>query len=107
VTALMGYLREIAARRGGWVTRVQGNHADDEAIALYEKQEFATRHCISILAWCRLYDDRPHSWHGAKRVIPGPATPAQRASSRPRRQTGAAICQMLPEASRTVARRLL
>jgi aminoglycoside 3-N-acetyltransferase I len=35
-TALMGYLREIAARRGSWVIHVQANHGDDEAIALYE-----------------------------------------------------------------------
>ena len=34
----MGYLREIAARRGGWVIHVQANYGDDEAIALYEMQ---------------------------------------------------------------------
>jgi hypothetical protein len=80
-TALMGYLREIAARRGGWVIYVQANHGDDEAIALYEKHGARHQALHSILAWCRLCDDRPHSWHGAKRVIPGPAAPAHQASS--------------------------
>jgi aminoglycoside 3-N-acetyltransferase I len=36
-TALIEYLREIAARRGGWVIYVQADHSDDGAIALYEK----------------------------------------------------------------------
>jgi aminoglycoside 3-N-acetyltransferase I len=36
-TALIGHLREIAARRGAWVVYVQADHGDDPAIALYEK----------------------------------------------------------------------
>ena len=36
-TALIGHLREIAARRGVWVIYVQADHGDDPAIALYEK----------------------------------------------------------------------
>ena len=36
-TALIGQLREIAARRGAWVVYVQADHGDDPAIALYEK----------------------------------------------------------------------
>lgn len=35
-TALIGHLREIAARRGAWVIYVQADHGDDPAIALYE-----------------------------------------------------------------------
>jgi aminoglycoside 3-N-acetyltransferase I len=36
-TALIEHLREIAARRGGWVIYVQADHGDDPAIALYGK----------------------------------------------------------------------
>jgi aminoglycoside 3-N-acetyltransferase I len=36
-TALIEYLREIAARRGVWVIYVQADYGDDPAIALYEK----------------------------------------------------------------------
>lgn len=36
-TALIRMLREIAARRGGWVVYVQADYGDDPAIALYEK----------------------------------------------------------------------
>jgi aminoglycoside 3-N-acetyltransferase I len=36
-TALIAHLREIAARRGGWVVYVQADYGDDPAIALYEK----------------------------------------------------------------------
>jgi aminoglycoside 3-N-acetyltransferase I len=36
-TALIEYLREIAARRGAWVVYVQADYGDDPAIALYEK----------------------------------------------------------------------
>jgi aminoglycoside 3-N-acetyltransferase I len=36
-TALIGHLRDIAARRGAWVIYVQADHGDDPAIALYEK----------------------------------------------------------------------
>jgi aminoglycoside 3-N-acetyltransferase I len=36
-TALIGYLREIAAQRGAWVIFVQADYGDDPAIALYEK----------------------------------------------------------------------
>jgi aminoglycoside 3-N-acetyltransferase I len=36
-TALIGHLREIAARRGAWVVYVQADFGDDPAIALYEK----------------------------------------------------------------------
>src|SRR5215204_5627852 len=36
-TALIEYLREIAARRGAWVIYVQADHGDDPAIALYGK----------------------------------------------------------------------
>ena len=36
-TALIGHLREIAARRGAWVVYVQADYGDDPAIALYEK----------------------------------------------------------------------
>ncbi|WP_137391490.1 AAC(3)-I family aminoglycoside N-acetyltransferase [Rhodoligotrophos defluvii] len=36
-TALIGHLREIAARRGAWVIYVQADYGDDPAIALYEK----------------------------------------------------------------------
>ncbi len=35
-TTLIEYLREIAARRGGWVVFVQADRGDDGAIALYE-----------------------------------------------------------------------
>jgi aminoglycoside 3-N-acetyltransferase I len=36
-TALIGHLREIAAKRGAWVIFVQADYGDDPAIALYEK----------------------------------------------------------------------
>ena len=36
-TALIGRLREIAARRGAWVVYVQADYGDDPAIALYGK----------------------------------------------------------------------
>lgn len=36
-TALIGHLREIAARRSAWVVYVQADYGDDPAIALYEK----------------------------------------------------------------------
>lgn len=36
-TALIGHLREIAARRGAWVVYVQADHGDEPAIALYAK----------------------------------------------------------------------
>lgn len=36
-TALIGYLREIAAQRGVWVVYVQADYGDEPAIALYEK----------------------------------------------------------------------
>lgn len=36
-TALIGRLREIAARCGAWVIYVQADYADPPAIALYEK----------------------------------------------------------------------
>lgn len=36
-TALIEYLREIAAQRGAWVVYVQADYGDDPAIALYEK----------------------------------------------------------------------
>lgn len=36
-TALIGHLREIAARRDIWVIYVQADYGDDPAIALYEK----------------------------------------------------------------------
>jgi aminoglycoside 3-N-acetyltransferase I len=36
-TALIGRLREIAARRGAWVVYVQADYSDAPAIALYEK----------------------------------------------------------------------
>ncbi len=36
-TALIGRLREIAARRGVWVIYVQADYGDDPAVALYEK----------------------------------------------------------------------
>ena len=36
-TALIEHLREIAARRGGWVIYVQADYGDDPAIALYGK----------------------------------------------------------------------
>lgn len=36
-TALIGRLREIAARRGAWVVFVQADHGDGPAVALYEK----------------------------------------------------------------------
>src|SRR3712207_4456031 len=36
-TALIGHLRELAARRGVWVIYVQADYADDAAIALYQK----------------------------------------------------------------------
>ena len=36
-TALIGHLREIAARRGVWVIYVQAAYGDDPAFALYEK----------------------------------------------------------------------
>jgi aminoglycoside 3-N-acetyltransferase I len=36
-TALIEYLREIAAQRGAWVVFVQADYGDDPAIALYEK----------------------------------------------------------------------
>jgi aminoglycoside 3-N-acetyltransferase I len=36
-TALIGHLREIAARRGAWVVYVQADFGDEPAIALYQK----------------------------------------------------------------------
>ncbi|WP_230532566.1 AAC(3)-I family aminoglycoside N-acetyltransferase [Microvirga roseola] len=36
-TALIGRLRELAARRGAWVVYVQADHGDEPAIALYAK----------------------------------------------------------------------
>jgi aminoglycoside 3-N-acetyltransferase I len=36
-TALIEYLRAIAAQRGAWVVYVQADHGDDPAIALYDK----------------------------------------------------------------------
>lgn len=36
-TALIKYLREIAAQRNAWVIYVQADYGDDAAIALYEK----------------------------------------------------------------------
>jgi aminoglycoside 3-N-acetyltransferase I len=36
-TALIEHVREIAARRGGWVVYVQADYGDDPAIALYGK----------------------------------------------------------------------
>jgi aminoglycoside 3-N-acetyltransferase I len=36
-TALISHLREIAAKRGAWVTFVQADYGDDPAIALYDK----------------------------------------------------------------------
>jgi aminoglycoside 3-N-acetyltransferase I len=36
-TALIGFLREIAALRGAWVIFVQADYGDGPAIALYEK----------------------------------------------------------------------
>jgi aminoglycoside 3-N-acetyltransferase I len=36
-TALIGHLREIAARRDVWVIYVQADYSDPPAIALYEK----------------------------------------------------------------------
>jgi aminoglycoside 3-N-acetyltransferase I len=36
-TALIGCLRDIAAKRGVWVVYVQADYGDDPAIALYEK----------------------------------------------------------------------
>ena len=36
-TALIGHLRETAARRGAWVVYVQADYGDEPAIALYEK----------------------------------------------------------------------
>jgi aminoglycoside 3-N-acetyltransferase I len=36
-TALIGHLREIAARRGAWVVYVQADYGDEPAIALYAK----------------------------------------------------------------------
>jgi aminoglycoside 3-N-acetyltransferase I len=36
-SALIGHLRELAARRGAWVVYVQADYGDEPAIALYEK----------------------------------------------------------------------
>lgn len=36
-TALIGYVQDLAARRGAWVVFVQADHGDDPARALYEK----------------------------------------------------------------------
>jgi len=36
-TMLIKYLREIAARRGGWIVYVQADRGDEPAIALYQK----------------------------------------------------------------------
>ena len=36
-TMLIKYLREIAARRGGWIVYVQAGRGDEPAIALYQK----------------------------------------------------------------------
>lgn len=36
-TALIGYVQDLAARRGAWVVFVQADHGDDPAKALYEK----------------------------------------------------------------------
>jgi aminoglycoside 3-N-acetyltransferase I len=36
-TALIGYVQDLAARRGAWVVFVQADHGDEPATALYEK----------------------------------------------------------------------